>query len=62
MIFVHPLTNLLLNMSSGLTPDELQPEEVEMLVKEYGKDWKLKLGYLTNLEYLEEKADEPKTA
>ena len=58
MIYVHPLTNLLLNLSSGLEIEDLTKDEVKMLVDHYGIDWKLKLGYQSNLEYLEEKANE----
>ena len=42
--------NLLLNLSGGLLPKDLQPDEVELLKKEYGDDWFEKLGY-TEPEY-----------
>jgi hypothetical protein len=47
--------NLLLNMSSGLKPEELTHEEVALLKHKFGEDWMLTLGYQTNLEYLEAK-------
>ena len=37
--------NLLFNMSGGLLPKDLQPDEIELLVKRYGPDWFHRLGY-----------------
>lgn len=37
--------NLLLNMASGLLPENLNKEEIETLEKEYGQNWFEKLGY-----------------
>jgi len=51
---LREVENLLLNMTGGLMPADLNKHEVELLEKEFGKDWLLKLGYQTNLEYLEE--------
>ena len=39
------LTNLLLNMSSGLLPEHLKEREISLLEKEYGKNWFEELGY-----------------
>lgn len=39
------IENLLLNMSAGLKPDNLNPNEIKMLVKKFGPNWKKKLGY-----------------
>ena len=37
--------NLLLNMSAGLLPKDLQPDEIKLLEIRYGKEWFEKLGY-----------------
>ena len=37
--------NILLNMEGGLLPKDLTKKEVELLEKEYGKDWFIELGY-----------------
>ena len=37
--------NLLLNMSGGLLPEDLQPDEVELLRSKYGENWFEELGY-----------------
>ena len=39
------LDNLLLNMSSGLLPEHLRKDEINLLEKKYGKNWFAKLGY-----------------
>jgi hypothetical protein len=52
------IENLLLNMSGGLKPEDLNEHERKILEAELGKDWLLKLGYQTNLEYLEMKSRE----
>ena len=39
------LENLLLNMQSGLLPQDLCKDEIELLVNEYGNNWFEKLGY-----------------
>ena len=39
------LENLLLNMSGGLLPEHLQPDEIKALEDEYGTDWFTVLGY-----------------
>jgi hypothetical protein len=56
---LREVDNLLLNMSGGLMPEHLSAREKKLLAKEFGKDWLLVLGYQTNLEYLEEKANAP---
>ncbi len=38
-------TNIILNMSGGLLPEDLQPDEVRLLENKYGKDWFTVLGY-----------------
>lgn len=53
--------NLLLNMSSGLQPKDLSAREQMLLKRRFGKEWLFKLGYQTNLEYLESKLDEKKS-
>ena len=40
-----PVVNLLLNMSGGLLPEHLQPDEVELLRSKYGSNWFEELGY-----------------
>lgn len=39
------LENLLLNMSSGLMPEDLQKDEIELLIEEFGYNWFEELGY-----------------
>jgi len=39
------IENLVLNMSGGLLPKDLQKDEIILLEKEYGKEWFEKLGY-----------------
>lgn len=50
--------NLLLNMMSGLEPQHLSEREKVLLKRRYGKNWLFKLGYQTNLEYLEQHAND----
>lgn len=52
--------NLLLNMSAGLLPKDLNKHEVSLLKRRLGTNWLLKLGYQTNLEFLESKSQESK--
>lgn len=40
-----PVTNLLLNMSGGLLPENLTGDEIDLLAGKYGPDWFEKLGY-----------------
>ena len=40
--------NILLNLQGGLLPKDLTKKEVELLEKEYGKDWFIELGYNEN--------------
>lgn len=40
-----PVVNLLLNMSGGLLPEDLQSDEVELLKSKYGSNWFEELGY-----------------
>ncbi len=47
---IDDVTNLLLNMSGGLLPEDLSEEEVNMLKEKYGEDWFEELGY-TEPEY-----------
>lgn len=42
--------NVLLNMSAGLLPNELNKYEIQVLIDEFGEDWFEKLGY-TEPEY-----------
>lgn len=42
------IDNILLNLSSGLLPKNLSAHEVELLEKEFGKDWFERLGYKEN--------------
>jgi hypothetical protein len=37
--------NLLLNMMSGVLPEYLTEDEVELLIDEYGENWFEELGY-----------------
>jgi len=39
------VNNLILNMSGGLLPEHLQPDEVKALVEAHGDGWFEKLGY-----------------
>ena len=39
------VTNLLLNMSSGLQPEELSKSEIELLKSKFGNNWFEILGY-----------------
>jgi hypothetical protein len=36
---------LLLNLSAGLHPKDLQSDEIELLKGEFGEDWMNELGY-----------------
>lgn len=47
---VEKLGNLILNMISGLIPEDLSDDEIVLLAKVYGLDWFDKLGY-TEPEY-----------
>lgn len=42
---ISDLDNLLLNMSAGLLPENLDKEEVDLLESVYGKNWFHELGY-----------------
>ena len=42
-------------MSGGLEPENLTENENKLLRKEFGKNWLVKLGYQSNIEYLEHK-------
>jgi hypothetical protein len=44
------LNNLIINMASGLLPNQLCGFEIDLLIREYGKNWFEKLGY-TEPEY-----------
>ncbi len=44
-IKLSKVENILLNMQGGLLPKDLTKEEVELLEKEYGKDWFIELGF-----------------
>jgi len=37
--------NLLMNMASGLLPEHLANNEINLLVKRFGKNWFAELGY-----------------
>jgi hypothetical protein len=37
--------NLILNMMSGLEPEDLSESEIEMLKEKHGEEWKIALGY-----------------
>ena len=47
---VTNVDNLLLNMSGGLLPENLQADDVKLLEEKYGVDWFTVLGY-TEPEY-----------
>jgi hypothetical protein len=51
-----PTENLLLNMTAGLLPEHLAPNEIELLTKKYGKNWFETLGY-SEPEYKRPKED-----
>jgi hypothetical protein len=42
---IDDCTNLVLNMMSGLLPEHLTRDEVEILTKHFGSNWFTKLGY-----------------
>lgn len=42
---MNEIENLLLNMSAGLLPEDLQEKEVELLENKYGRNWFTQLGY-----------------
>lgn len=42
---IRDVDNLVLNMMSGVLPEHLSKDEVEMLVEEYGDNWFYELGY-----------------
>ena len=42
---IKKVENLLLNMMGGLLPEDLLPNEVKLLEREYGKNWFKILGY-----------------
>jgi len=42
---IDETTNILLNLQSGLSPDNLSEKEIKLLIAEFGQDWKTKLGY-----------------
>lgn len=37
--------NIILNLQSGMPIEYLTSQEIAVLEKEYGKDWKRELGY-----------------
>lgn len=43
-----PLQNLLLNISGGLSLENLKEDEIQLLENEYGKNWKKVLGFGEN--------------
>lgn len=47
---LNNLENLLLNMTSGLLPESLTKEEVQLLEDKYGRNWFTALGY-NDIEY-----------
>jgi hypothetical protein len=44
-IIITPIQNLMMNLGSGLLPENLSDSEVELLEIKYGPDWFEKLGY-----------------
>jgi len=42
---ISEVENLILNLSGGLSPGDLQPDEVKLLVEAYGENWFEKMGY-----------------
>jgi hypothetical protein len=42
---LSPAYNLLLNMKSGLLPENLQEDEIKVLINQYGNNWFEILGY-----------------
>jgi hypothetical protein len=53
------LTNLLLNMLSGLRPEELTEYDVQLLRERFGENWFEELGY-SEPQYRRPVFDEPK--
>ncbi|NRF95133.1 hypothetical protein HQN89_30055 [Paenibacillus frigoriresistens] len=49
-IEIDEITNLLLNLSVGVHPNDLSDEEAGLLKAEYGEDWMNELGYTEGLE------------
>lgn len=45
---MNEVENILLNLSSGLLPENLQPDEVKLLEEKYGSNWFEELGYTTD--------------
>lgn len=41
----YEVSNLLLNMSGGLLPKDLTPDEVKLLINKFGNNWFYELGY-----------------
>lgn len=39
------LMNVLLNMSAGLKPNDLTSKEIDVLERNFGPEWREKLGY-----------------
>lgn len=56
MFDISEIDNLLLNMASGVLPEHLSKEEVELLKDKFGESWFEKLGY-TEPEYKKPKFD-----
>lgn len=48
------VVNLILNMSGGLLPEHLLPDEVKLLQDKYGANWFERLGY-NDKEYMRPK-------
>ena len=46
--FSIPVNNLLMNMSSGLLPEKLSKEDVNLLKENLGNNWFEDLGYTEN--------------
>lgn len=42
---ISDVDNLLLNMSAGLLPENLSPNEIKLLEDKFGKNWFETLGY-----------------
>lgn len=50
MVLISETDNLLLNMMSGLLPENLTKHECDMLKERFGNNWFIDLGY-NDIEY-----------
>jgi len=45
---IDKVTNLILNMQSGVLPEQLSSDEIELLRNKFGENWFYELGYNDN--------------